>query len=180
LSEFIDFFAERVNMKTVEMKTSLGDLTLELDEQAAPVTVSNFLEYADNGHYDGTIFHRVIKDFMIQGGGLKANLKAKSTHDPILNEAANGLKNQRGTIAMARTSDPDSATSQFFINHKDNVFLDYRGPGPDKIGYAVFGKVIEGMDVVDKIASVKTGSKGPYDDVPKEPVQILSVRLIEK
>ncbi len=166
-------------MKTVTMKTSLGDLTIELDEQAAPVTVSNFLEYAGNGHYEGTIFHRVIKDFMIQGGGLKADLKAKPTYDPIVNEAANGLKNRRGTIAMARTSDPDSATSQFFINHKDS-FLDYRGPGPDKIGYAVFGKVIEGMEVVDKIASVKTGSKGAYDDVPKEPVQILSVRLIEK
>jgi cyclophilin family peptidyl-prolyl cis-trans isomerase len=167
-------------MKKVAMKTSLGDLTIELDEQAAPMTVANFLEYVENKHYDGTIFHRVIKGFMIQGGGLKPDLKAKPTNDPIVNEAANGLKNKRGTLAMARTSDPDSATSQFFINHRDNEFLDYKGPQPDRIGYAVFGKVIEGMDVVDKIASVKTGSKGSYDDVPKEPVQILSVRLIEK
>lgn len=167
-------------MKTVQMKTSLGDLTIELDDQAAPVTVSNFLEYAGNGHYDGTIFHRVIQGFMIQGGGMTSDLRARPTHDPILNEAANGLKNRRGTIAMARTSDPDSATSQFFINHRDNDFLDYKGPQPDRIGYAVFGRVVEGLDVVDKIASVKTGSKGSYDDVPKQPVEILSVRLAEE
>ena len=166
-------------MKIVQMKTTLGDLTLELDEQAAPATVRNFLEYVENKHYDGTIFHRVIKDFMIQGGGLKPDLRAKPTYDPIVNEAANGLENRRGTIAMARTSDPDSATCQFFINHRDNSFLDYKGPQPDKIGYAVFGRVIDGMDVVDKIASVKTGSSGPYDDVPKEPVKIISVRKAE-
>lgn len=166
-------------MKTVQMKTSLGEITIELDDQAAPVTVSNFLEYAENGHYDGTIFHRVIKGFMIQGGGMTADLGSRPTHDPIVNEASNGLKNDRGTIAMARTSDPDSATSQFFINHENNDFLNYKGPGPDKIGYAVFGKVIKGMEVVDKIASVKTGSKKGYDDVPKETVAIISVRRIE-
>ena len=166
-------------MKTVQMKTTLGDLTIELDEQAAPVTVSNFLEYVDNRHYDGTIFHRVIKGFMIQGGGMTADMRSRPTNDPILNEAANGLKNERGTLAMARTNDPDSATSQFFINHADNDFLDYRGPGPDQIGYAVFGRVSGGMDVVDQIAAVKTGSKGPYDDVPREPIKIVSVRRIE-
>lgn len=161
------------------MKTTLGQMTLELDDQAAPVTVGNFLKYVDNEHYDGTIFHRVIQGFMIQGGGMTENLQPKPTHDPIVNEAANGLKNDRGTIAMARTSDPNSATSQFFINHKDNDFLNYKGPGPDKIGYAVFGRVTEGMDVVDKIASVKTGSKSGYDDVPAEPVEILSVQRVE-
>lgn len=166
-------------MKTVQMKTSIGEITIELDDQAAPITVRNFLEYADNGHYDGTIFHRVIKGFMIQGGGMTVNLRPKPTHDPIINEASNGLKNNRGTIAMARTSDPDSATSQFFINHKNNDFLNYTGSSPDKIGYAVFGKVVEGMDVVDKIASVKTGAKNGYDDVPKEPVEIISVQQIE-
>ncbi len=163
-------------MKTVCMETTLGRIALELDEEAAPITVGNFLKYAAGGHYDGTIFHRVIKGFMIQGGGMTADLRPKPTGEPIVNEASNGLKNDRGTIAMARTSDPDSATSQFFINHKDNDFLNFKGPSPDKIGYAVFGRVVEGMDVIDKIASVKTGTKSGYDDVPKEAVEILSVR----
>jgi len=166
-------------MTTVQMKTSMGDMTIELDTEAAPVSVKNFLEYANNGHYDGTIFHRVIKGFMIQGGGMDKNMKPKPNSYPIINEATNGLKNERGTLAMARTSDPDSATSQFFINHADNDFLNYSGPSPDKIGYAVFGKVTEGLDVVDAIAAVKTTRSGYYDDVPAEPVEILSVTVVD-
>jgi peptidyl-prolyl cis-trans isomerase B (cyclophilin B) len=154
-------------------------MTIELNADAAPVSVKNFLEYAQNGYYDGTIFHRVIKDFMVQGGGMDKELKPKPNNDPIINEAANGLKNDRGTLAMARTADPDSATSQFFINHADNDFLNYTGPSPDKIGYAVFGRVTEGMDVVDAIAEVKTTSQGYYDDVPAEPVEILSVTVVK-
>jgi len=154
-------------------------MVIELDEQAAPVTVKNFLEYVNDKAYDGTIFHRVIKGFMIQGGGMDRHMKPIASHEPIINEAANGLKNRQGTIAMARTSDPDSATHQFFINHTDNDFLDYRGPSPDKIGYAVFGRVTEGIETVDKIADVPTGCKAPYDDVPQTPVEILSVRQIE-
>lgn len=163
----------------VQMKTTLGDMLIELDAEAAPITVHNFLEYVSDTHYDGTIFHRVINGFMIQGGGMTKDMRLKPSHEPIINEASNGLKNKRGTIAMARTSDPDSATSQFFINQKDNYFLDYQGPTPDKIGYAVFGRITEGLDVVDKIASVKTTRKGSYNDVPIEPVEILSVRVIE-
>ncbi|HPO69565.1 MAG TPA: peptidylprolyl isomerase [Anaerohalosphaeraceae bacterium] len=163
----------------VQMKTTLGDMLIELDADAAPVTVKNFLEYVNDGFYDGTVFHRVINGFMIQGGGMTKDLRPKSSHDPIINEASNGLKNKRGTIAMARTSDPDSATNQFFINQKDNHFLDYQGAEPDKIGYAVFGRVVEGLDVVDKIAAVKTIRKEFYNDVPVEPVEILSVRVIE-
>lgn len=166
-------------MTKVEMKTSLGDMMIELDADAAPMTVKNFLEYVNDGFYAGTVFHRVINGFMIQGGGMDKDLKPKPNNDPIVNEASNGLKNDRGTLAMARTSDPDSATSQFFINHKDNDFLNYSGPTPDKIGYAVFGKVVDGMDVVDKIAEVKTTRKGYYDDVPAEPVEILSVTVVE-
>jgi len=162
----------------VKMQTTLGDMTIELDAEAAPMTVKNFLEYVNDGYYDGTIFHRVIKGFMIQGGGLTKEMQSKPGNETIVNEASNGLKNKRGTIAMARTSDPDSATSQFFINHADNDFLDYRGPQPDKTGYAVFGRVTEGLDVVDRIAAVKTGRKGYYDDVPVEPIIILSVRQI--
>jgi len=163
----------------VAMKTTMGDMTIELDAEAAPVSVKNFLEYADNGFYDGTIFHRVIKGFMVQGGGMDKDMNPKPNNDSIINEAANGLKNDRGTLAMARTSDPDSATNQFFINHADNDFLNYTGPTPDKIGYAVFGKVIDGMDVVDAIAEVKTTRSGYHDDVPAEPVEILSVKAIE-
>jgi cyclophilin family peptidyl-prolyl cis-trans isomerase len=161
----------------VKMQTTLGDMTIELDAESAPVTVKNFLEYVNNGYFDGTIFHRVIKGFMIQGGGITKDLKSKACNEPIVNEASNGLNNKRGTIAMARTNDPDSATSQFFINHADNAFLDFRGPSADKIGYAVFGKVTEGLDVMDKIAAVKTTSKGCYDDVPTEPVVIVSVKV---
>ena len=166
-------------MTKLQMKTTLGELTLELDADAAPVSVKNFLEYANNGSYDGTIFHRVINGFMIQGGGMDKEMKSKPNNDPIINEAANGLKNDRGTLAMARTSDPDSATNQFFINHKDNDFLNYRGPSPDQIGYAVFGRVTEGMEVVDAIADVKTTRHGHYDDVPAEPVEILSVKVMD-
>ncbi|MBL7214832.1 MAG: peptidyl-prolyl cis-trans isomerase [Phycisphaerae bacterium] len=162
----------------VQMKTTMGDMIIELDTEAAPVTVKNFLEYVDNGFYAGTVFHRVIPGFMIQGGGMDKDLNPKSNNDPIVNEASNGLKNERGTLAMARTSDPDSATSQFFINHKDNDFLNYSGPSPDKIGYAVFARVTEGMDVVDAIAAVKTTRKGHYDDVPAEPVEIVSVKVL--
>ena len=155
---------------TVLIKTNKGEIKLALDAEKAPKTVENFLAYVDSGFYDGTIFHRVIKDFMIQGGGMTPDMKKKKTRDPVANEAANGLKNTRGSIAMARTSDPHSATAQFFINHKDNGFLDY--PSRDGWGYAVFGKVVEGMETVDAIATVKTG----YRDVPDETVLIESVR----
>lgn len=159
---------------TVKMQTTLGEMLIELDAEAAPVTVKNFMDYVNDGFYDGTIFHRVISGFMIQGGGMTSEMKEKPNKKPIVNEAANGLKNLRGTLAMARTADPNSATSQFFINHKDNDFLDYKGPTPDRIGYAVFGKVTEGLDVLDKIAAVKTKSAGYHDDVPVDPVVILS------
>ncbi|MHC4456878.1 MAG: peptidylprolyl isomerase [Planctomycetota bacterium] len=160
----------------VKLETSMGEIVIELNEEAAPVTVKNFLRYVEEGFFDGTIFHRVIQGFMVQGGGFMPDMKQKETHKSIVNEAANGLKNARGTIAMARTNDPDSATSQFFINHNNNEFLNYAGPG--KPGYAVFGKVTEGMDVVDAIASVKTTRKGSYSDVPVEPVVIKSVQVI--
>ncbi|MBN1391406.1 MAG: peptidyl-prolyl cis-trans isomerase [Sedimentisphaerales bacterium] len=162
--------------KQVKLETTMGDIVIELDEKAAPVTVKNFLTYVEEGFYDGTIFHRVIPNFMIQGGGFIPNMEQKKTHPPIVNEAKNGLKNNRGTIAMARTNNPDSATSQFFINHKDNDFLNYAGP--DKPGYAVFGKVVDGMETVDKIASVKTTQKGPHANVPVEPVVIKSAKVV--
>lgn len=164
-------------MKKVTIETSMGSVTLELNEEKAPVTVANFLSYVKSGHYDGTIFHRVIDGFMIQGGGFTKAMDQKPTQKPIKNEAANGLKNERGTIAMARTMVVDSATSQFFINLVDNSFLDYRGPDPRMFGYAVFGKVTDGMDVVDKIAKVKTGFAGPHQNVPEEPVIIKKVHL---
>ena len=162
----------------VKIETSKGDIVLELDKKAAPVTVANFLTYAKEGFYDGTIFHRVIANFMVQGGGFTADMVQKKTHEPIVNEAANGLKNDRGTIAMARTNNPDSATSQFFINHKDNIPLNYAGKS--KPGYAVFGKVVDGMDVVDAIAAVKTTRKGRFSDVPAEPVMIKSVQVVSE
>ena len=162
------------------IETSEGAITLFLDEAKAPVTVKNFAEYAKAGHYDGTIFHRVIAGFMIQGGGFTAGMEQKNTRPPIKNEAANGLKNERGTIAMARTMVVDSATSQFFINLVDNSFLDYRGPDPRTFGYAVFGKVTSGMEVVDKIGKVKTGSVGPFQDVPRTAVVIKSVKVEEE
>ena len=163
----------------VKMETSAGTITLELDEKKAPLSVANFLEYADEGFYNGTIFHRVIKDFMIQGGGFGTDLKRKQTKAPIKNEADNGLLNNRGTIAMARTNIVDSATSQFFINHVDNAFLNFKSPDARGYGYAVFGKVIDGMDVVDKIAQtpVKRGA-GPFANLPAETVEIISVERI--
>lgn len=162
--------------KMVKLETSKGDVTIELDAKAAPVTAANFLEYVNAGFYDGLIFHRVIPRFMIQGGGMDANMQEKPTRPPIVNEAKNGLKNKRGAIAMARTNDPNSATAQFFINLVDNDFLDYvAGRNP---GYAVFGKVTQGMDVVDAIAAVKTGNKGMHQDVPIEPIVIKSARVV--
>lgn len=161
----------------VLMKTNKGDITLELDADKAPVSVANFLKYVDEGFYDGTVFHRVIKGFMVQGGGYTPSMARKAPHKPIENEAKNGLKNVRGSIAMARTGEPHSATAQFFINHANNSNLDY--PSFDGWGYAVFGKVTSGMDVVDAIASSATGRHGPMRDVPREPIVIQSVRRIE-
>jgi peptidyl-prolyl cis-trans isomerase A (cyclophilin A) len=160
----------------VLLATSLGDITLQLDPDKAPKTVANFLDYVKSGHYDGTVFHRVMDGFMIQGGGFTPEMTQKPTKAPIPLESKNGLKNQRGTIAMARTSDPNSATSQFFINVVDNDRLDY--PNPDGNGYAVFGKVVAGMDVVDKIRKVETGSKGGHQNVPTSPVVIRSAKLV--
>lgn len=161
----------------IEFKTSQGTFTVQLFDQQAPVSAENFLKYVDEGFFDGTIFHRVIAGFMVQGGGLTAELQDKKGHAPIKNEAANGLKNKRGTLAMARTSDINSATSQFFINLIDNDFLDHK---PGNYGYAVFGRIDSGMDVVDAIAAVKTGNKGRYQDVPVETVVIESARRVEK
>ncbi len=156
----------------VELHTNHGVIKLELDEAKAPKTVENFLNYVKKGHYDGTIFHRVINGFMIQGGGFEPGLKQKPTDAPIANEANNGLKNDTYTIAMARTNDPHSATAQFFINVNDNEFLNHSAPTPQGWGYAVFGKVVEGQDIVDKIKAVKTGSKGFHQDVPNDDVVI--------
>ncbi|MDQ7955218.1 MAG: peptidylprolyl isomerase [Pseudomonadota bacterium] len=161
----------------VKLATSLGDIVLELDPSKAPKTVENFLQYVKDKHYDGTVFHRVIDGFMIQGGGYSAQLKEKSTRAPVPLEASNGLKNDRGTIAMARTSDPNSATSQFFINVKNNDMLN--APNPDGHGYTVFGKVVSGMDVVDKIRAVATGVQGGMRDVPTVPVEIRSATVVK-
>ena len=166
-------------MKKASIETTMGTITLELDESKAPLTVANFLKYAKSGHYDGTIFHRVIDGFMIQGGGFTKAMDQKPTQEPIKNEAANGLKNLRGTIAMARTMVVDSATCQFFINLVDNGFLDYQGPDPRMFGYCVFGKVTDGMEVVDKIAKVRTGYAGPHQNVPEEPIVIKKVHVAE-
>jgi peptidyl-prolyl cis-trans isomerase B (cyclophilin B) len=163
----------------VLLKTSMGDITLELDQAKAPNTVDNFLKYVNEGFYNGTIFHRVIDGFMIQGGGFTQDFQKKPTRAPIKNEADNGLKNVRGTIAMARTGFPHSATAQFFINVVDNGFLDFRAPSGQNWGYAVFGKVVDGMDVVDKIRKIPTGPGGPFPrDVPRTPVVIQSASLI--
>jgi cyclophilin family peptidyl-prolyl cis-trans isomerase len=167
-------------MKKVTLDTTMGTITLELNDEKAPVTVKNFLDYVQSGHYENTIFHRVIDGFMIQGGGFTKAMDQKETRAPIKNEAANGLSNKRGTIAMARTMVVDSATSQFFINLVDNAFLDYRGPDPRTFGYAVFGQVTDGMDVVDKIAKVKTGFAGPHQNVPEEAIVIRKVTVVEK
>ncbi len=163
----------------VILHTSKGDITLELNSTKAPITVKNFLAYAKDGFYDGTIFHRVIENFMIQGGGMKSGLREKPANAPIKNEADNGLGNQRGTIAMARTPDPNSATAQFFINVVDNKFLDFRSPTPDGYGYCVFGKVVDGMDVVDAIKAVATTSMGFHQDVPVDDILINSVEITE-
>ncbi len=160
----------------VEMQTSMGRIVIELDAEKAPKTVQNFLQYTKDAFFNGTIFHRVIDGFMIQGGGFSKEMTQKATGKSVENEGKNGLKNLRGTIAMARTSDPHSATAQFFINHKDNAMLDY--PSRDGWGYAVFGKVTEGLDVVDKIAKVATGNAGGHQNVPLDPVIIQSVKLI--
>ena len=161
---------------TVELQTGQGVITIEFDAAKAPKTVENFLKYAKDGHYNGTIFHRVIPGFMIQGGGFDKEMKEKPTGAPLINEGKNGLKNLRGTIAMARRTDPNSATAQFFINHKDNPSLDY--PQPDGAGYAVFGKVTKGIEVVDKIAQVPTGNRGMHQNVPVTPVVIESVKIL--
>ena len=167
-------------MTNATIKTNLGDIQLELNDEKAPITVENFKKIAESGYYEGTIFHRVINGFMVQGGGLNADMSNKSSGtSPIQNEANNGLTNDRGTIAMARTMDPHSATSQFFINHKDNAFLNHTGENPQGWGYAVFGIVTEGMDIVDQIADVATGSSGAYQDVPEEVITIESVTLSE-
>ena len=165
-------------MTRVLMKTILGDMTLELDGDKAPATVANFVEYAQSGHYDGTIFHRVINNFMIQGGGFDADMRQSSTNAPIQNEANNGLKNDRGTIAMARTMDPHSATAQFFINVSDNDFLNFSGENIQGWGYAVFGRVVEGEDVLDKIRVVPTGIQAGHQDVPNDPIVIESVAVL--
>lgn len=162
----------------VVVTTNLGQFTLELNTEQAPKTVANFLKYVEEAHYEGTIFHRVIKDFMIQGGGMLPDMSQKPTRTPVVNEANNGLRNERGTIAMARTGDPHSATSQFFINTVDNAFLNF--PGQDGWGYCVFGKVVSGMNVVDKIRSVATRNMGPHQNVPATPVLIQKMQILSE
>jgi peptidyl-prolyl cis-trans isomerase B (cyclophilin B) len=162
----------------IKLQTSHGDITLELDAAKAPETAANFTQYVKDGHYDNTTFHRVIDGFMIQGGGFAPGMKEKDTRDPVQNEAKNGLKNNHYTVAMARTSDPHSASAQFFINTSDNDFLNHSAPTPQGWGYCVFGKVAAGMDVVDKIGKVKTGRKGFHDDVPLEDVVIQKATVV--
>ena len=157
------------------LSTGFGEVTIELYDAEAPISVQNFLQYVEDGFFDGTIFHRVIPDFVLQGGGFTADMKQKKTRPPIKNEAENGLKNKRGTLSMARTQEIDSATSQFFINLKDNDFLDH---GTRDFGYAVFGKVADGMEIIDRIAQVATGNHGMHQDVPLEPVVILSAKRV--
>ena len=171
--------AQAQDAPKVKLATSMGDIVVQLDAAKAPKTVENFLAYVNSQHYDGTIFHRVIDGFMIQGGGFDANMRQKPTKAPIKNEAANGLQNKRGTLAMARTAIVDSATSQFFINVKDNGFLDFRAPNPQGFGYCVFGEVVEGLDVVDQIKGVRTTTKAGMSDVPLETVEILSVTRVQ-
>lgn len=163
----------------IKMQTNHGTITLKLDTDKAPETVANFMQYVNDGFYNGTIFHRVINGFMIQGGGMEPGMKQKETRGPIKNEADNGLGNELGTIAMARTNDPHSATAQFFINVKNNTFLNHSSPTPQGWGYCVFGKVVEGMDVVDAIKGVATGSAGMHQDVPLDDVIIESVEVVE-
>ena len=169
-----------ISAPQIKLQTSLGDVVIKLDPAKAPVTVENFLNYVKAGHYDGTIFHRVIPGFMAQGGGFTEKWDQKPTKAAIKNEADNGLLNKRGSIAMARTSDPQSATAQFFINYADNAFLDYKGPTPQGWGYAVFGEVVQGMEVVDKMATIPTGSGGPMpSDVPKTPIVIQKATVLD-
>ncbi len=165
-------------MKALLLTTSLGDITLELDEVKAPNTVANILSYASEGFYDNTLFHRVIPGFMVQCGGMESGLKEKKTHAPIVHEGDNGLSNLRGTVAMARTWDPHSASSQFFINTADNTFLDFSAPSGSRWGYTVFGQVTNGMEVVDAIEQVKTSSQNGHDDVPREEILILSTKIL--
>lgn len=176
---FITTSKAQAETTMVKMETSKGVITIELDGDKAPETVANFKTYVQEGFYDGTIFHRVIPNFMIQGGGFTTDMAQKPTHDPVKNEANNGLKNDTGTIAMARTQDPHSATAQFFINVKDNDFLNFSSESSQGWGYAVFGKVTEGMDVVNTIKDVQTTTVGPYQDVPAETVTIEKVTIIE-
>ncbi len=163
----------------VKLTTSMGNIVVQVNGKSAPISSENFLTYVKEGFYDGTIFHRIIPEFMAQGGGFDGDLKQKTVHAPIKNEADNGLKNTRGTLAMARTSDPDSATAQFFINYKDNGFLNYTSSTAQGWGYAVFAEVIEGMDVVDKMEKVATGNKGGHQDVPKENIVIEKAEIIK-
>ena len=180
LNDQNEYYPEEDQMSLVTISTSAGDIHLELDANNAPITVANFLKLAEDGYYTGTIFHRIIEGFMVQGGGLDENMAPKPTNtDPIQNEANNGLKNNRGSIAMARTMDPHSATSQFFINHKDNGFLNHTGENSQGWGYAVFGAVTEGMDIVDQIAEVAVGTSGGYQDVPEDVITIESVTISE-
>ncbi|QFY41850.1 peptidyl-prolyl cis-trans isomerase [Candidatus Methylospira mobilis] len=169
------------NTIQVKLETTLGDIILQLDKEKAPVSVGNFLVYVKEGQYNNTIFHRVISGFMAQGGGFDTDFKQKPTHDPIKNEANNGLSNERGTIAMARTSNPESATAQFFINYKNNDFLNFKSETPQGWGYAVFGKVVDGMDVVDAMAKIPTGAGGPMpSDVPQTPIVINKATVISE
>lgn len=163
----------------VKLTTTLGEIIVQLNPEKAPISSANFLTYVNEGFYNGTIFHRVIPGFMAQGGGFDTSFNQKAVHDPIKNEANNGLPNNRGTIAMARTPDPDSATAQFFINYKDNSFLNHTSPTPNGWGYAVFGEVIEGMDIVDAMAKQPTGNRGPHQDVPKTDIVIEKAEVIE-
>jgi len=165
-------------MTKVRLTTTHGPIVIELDEENAPASSANFLQYVREGHYDNTVFHRVIDGFMIQGGGMEPGMKQKPTRSPIANEAGNGLKNRKYTLAMARTGDPHSATAQFFINVADNDFLDHKGPSPQGWGYAVFGKVVEGADIVDKIKGVKTGRSGMHENVPVDDVVITKAEAI--
>lgn len=170
--------AEGSTAPQVKLETSMGDIVIALNQEKAPKTVANFLSYVEDGFYNGTIFHRVIENFMIQGGGFDENFQQKQTRAAIENEADNGLSNKRGAIAMARTNDPHSATAQFFINTVDNDFLDFRGKAPSGWGYAVFGEVVEGMDVVDKIRTVDTTMRGPHQDVPADNVVIIKATVL--
>lgn len=163
----------------VKLSTSLGTIVIQLNTEKAPASSANFLNYVKEGFYNGTIFHRVIKDFMAQGGGFDTGFKQKTTHDPIKNEADNGLTNSRGTLAMARTSDPNSATAQFFINYKENSFLNHTSPTPSGWGYAVFGEVVEGMDVIDAMAKQPTGNRGGHQDVPKTDIVIEKAEVLK-